>query len=124
MASCNWREVLEVEVITPAFPVPPKIAGASEVPFTLNNCATVLSGVLKLAWLSTLKASKRNCSVTLSPKCVLLASDMSRVVTPGPIATLRRELPSRFQQVPPCAEKAVQTTPAGPVGREKDAVFV
>lgn len=81
--TCICREDVEVLVITPAEPD----GGAAADVYVIRF------GVLKFAWLKTLKASARNWSEARSVREVSFLSDTSSWVEPGPIRTFLPRFP-------------------------------
>lgn len=78
-----WRDVVAVEVITPA---------VGETPDVADEYTTVF-GVPKLAWFRMLKNSARNCRRNRSEIAAFLSAEKSTVVRPGPINVSRPTLP-------------------------------
>ncbi len=62
-----WRELVEVDVITPAVGDGPPVAAVYTTGF----------GVLKFVWLKMLKNSARNCRLSRSVKIILLVAEKS-----------------------------------------------
>jgi hypothetical protein len=68
-----------------------------------SNSALKSSGGEKFGWLNILKTSTRNCALKVSDILLIrlfLNSDISKLISPGPVNWLRLELPRRFAQVP------------------------
>src|SRR4030088_348005 len=94
--SANWicLEVVTVVVIAPA--------PACSAP-VLSKRALLSTGGEKFGWLKILKTSTRNCALKFSDifvNFIFLKRDMSKLISPGPVNSLRLEFPSRFAQVP------------------------
>src|SRR5256885_17253537 len=81
--NCTCREVVAVEVITPAVGEDSPVAAANTTGF----------GVLKLVWFSKLKNSARNFRSRRSVNTNLFASDKSVVTNDGPRRAFRPAFP-------------------------------
>ena len=77
--NCTWRDVVEVLVIAPAVPDTPEGFAA------VGGVKTIRFGVLKLARLSRLKISARNCKLRRSRIFVSFRMEKSHVARPGPM---------------------------------------
>src|SRR5580704_7112784 len=99
MANCICRLGIVVRTRAPAVPA----EGASDVPFgaKISVLPSPGPGGAKLGWFMILNISKRNWMLKSSEILVMrlfLNTEKSRLVTPGPIRTLRPELPRRLKQ--------------------------
>ena len=83
-ANCICLEVVTVEVIWPAPPLPG--GAASEAP-VLSKTAVLSTGGEKFGWLKTLKNSTLNCTLKFSDTLlnfIFLNRDTSKLISPGP----------------------------------------
>src|SRR5258708_4742145 len=83
-------------------PAAPPVAGDSDAPVAskMSVLPSPGPGGAKFGWLRILNISMRNCTLKVSEirlTGLFLKTEKSRLVTPGPITTLRPEFPRRLK---------------------------